>query len=42
MCINLVFYVALLEPAPYNIPVIILDLSDENETIEYEVRDVIN
>ncbi len=42
MRINLVFYVALLELAPYNIPVIILNLLDENETIEYEVEDVIN
>ncbi len=42
MRINLVFYVVLLEPAPYNIPVIVLDLLNKNETIEYEVEDIIN
>ncbi len=42
MRINPVFYVVLLGPAPYNIPVIILDLSEENETIKYEVEDIIN
>ncbi len=42
MRINLVFYVALLEPAPYNTPIIIPDLLDKNKTIEYEVEDVIN
>ncbi len=42
MYINLVFYVALLEPVPYNTPIIVPDLSDENETIEYEVEDIIN
>ncbi len=42
MYINLVFYVVLLELVPYNIPIIILDLLNKNETIEYEVEDVIN
>ncbi len=42
MRINLVFYVVLLELVPYNIPVIILDLLDENKTIKYKVKDIIN
>ncbi len=42
MRINPVFYVVLLELVPYNIPIIILDLSNKNKTIEYEVEDVIN
>jgi hypothetical protein len=42
MCINLVFYVTLLEPAPYNTPIITLDLLEENKTIEYKVKDIIN
>ncbi len=42
MYINLVFYVVLLEPAPYNIPIIIPDLLDKNETIKYKVKDIIN
>ncbi len=42
MRINLVFYVALLKPVPYNIPVIILNLLNKNETIEYKVEDIIN
>ncbi len=42
MRINLVFYVVLLELAPYNIPIIILDFLKENEIIEYEVEDIIN
>ncbi len=42
MRINLVFYVVLLEPAPYNIPIIVLDLLDENKIIKYEVEDIIN
>ncbi len=40
--INLVFYVVLLEPVPYNIPIIILDFLKENKTIKYEVEDIIN
>ncbi len=42
MRINLVFYVALLEPAPYNAPTIALDLSEDNELIKYKVEDIIN
>ncbi len=42
MYINLVFYVVLLELAPYNISVIILDLLDKNKTIKYKVEDIIN
>ncbi len=42
MRINLVFYVVLLEPAPYNVLIIILDLLDKNEIIEYEVENIIN
>ncbi len=42
MRINPVFYVALLELAPHNAPVITPDLLDKNETIEYEVEDIIN
>ncbi len=40
--INLVFYVVLLKLVPYNIPIIVLDLLDKNETIEYKVKDIIN
>ncbi len=42
MRINPVFYVALLEPAPYNTPIITPDLLNKNESIEYKVEDVIN
>ncbi len=37
-----VFYVVLLELAPYNAPTIALDLSEDNELIEYKVEDIIN
>jgi len=37
-----VFYVVLLEPAPYNTLIIVLDLSEENKTIKYKVEDIIN
>ncbi len=37
-----VFYVVLLEPAPYNVPTIALDLSEDNELIEYKVEDIID
>jgi hypothetical protein len=39
--INLVFYVSLLELVLKNVPVIVLDLLEENESIEYEVEDII-
>ncbi len=37
-----VFYIVLLELAPYNVPTIALDLSKNNELIEYKVEDIIN
>ncbi len=42
MRINPVFYVVLLKLVPYNIPVIVLDLLEENKVIEYKVEDIIN
>ncbi len=42
MRINLVFYVVLLELAPYNVPTIALDLSKDNKLIKYKVEDIIN
>ncbi len=40
--IYLVFYVVLLELAPHNALTIVLQLSEENELIKYEVEDIIN
>ncbi len=37
-----VFYVALLELVLYKVPTIVLDLSKDNELIEYKVEDIIN
>ncbi len=37
-----VFYVVLLELAPYNIPTITLDLLEDNKLIKYKVEDIIN
>jgi len=42
MRIYLVFYVALLELALLDAPTIVLQLLDKNETIKYEVDDIIN
>ncbi len=42
MRIYLVFYVALLELAPHDVLTIVLQLSEENELIEYKVEDIIN
>jgi hypothetical protein len=41
MRINLVFYISLLELVPENTPVIVLDLLEENESIKYEVKGII-
>jgi len=42
MRIYLIFYVVLLELVLYNVLTIILELLEENKTIEYEVEDIIN
>jgi hypothetical protein len=42
MRIYLVFYVVLLELAPYNVLTIVLQLLEENELIKYKVEDIIN
>ncbi len=42
MRVHPVFYVVLLEPAPYNALTIALDLLEDNELIEYKVEDIIN
>jgi len=42
MQIYLVFYVVLLELAPYNILTIVLQLLEENKLIEYKVEGIIN
>jgi hypothetical protein len=39
--INLLFYISLLELVPDNTLVIILELSEENEFMEYKVEDII-
>ncbi len=41
MRINLIFHILLLEPALQDAPTIALDLSKENEIVEYEVLDII-
>jgi hypothetical protein len=41
MRINLVFYISLLELTLKNVLVIIPDLLEENESIEFEVEDII-
>jgi hypothetical protein len=40
MKINLVFYISLLEPIPYNILIIVLELVEENKIVEYKVKDI--
>jgi len=42
MRIYLVFYVVLLELVLHNVLTIVLQLSKENETIKYEVEDIID
>jgi len=42
MQIYLVFYIVLLELAPHNVLTIVLQLLEENELIEYKVKDIIN